>query len=786
MAKQSSTTRMRKVSAFMLSLILAVTFIPTQALATSDSNDALSSATQQAANPEVAPAANDIRSGDFGNQLGTYTFDTSTGTLTLAPKAAGLSPVLNSRADLNKVPWGDSTHQIRSIIIKGTVRLGANPEKIFSNLEFLEKLDLSGLDISLVKDMSKFFANNTSLKTLNLSYLDTSKITNMSNLFEGCTNLETLNLSGKFNTSSVTDMSEMFIDCINLKNLNISTFDTRKVTTMQGMFENCTFLEQLDLSHFSTPNVITMQGMFNGCIMLNSINLLGKFNTAKVTNMQNMFHDCTSLGTINLSNFNTSSATSMSGMFAECVKLKELDLSKFNTSKVTDMGQLFWKDTALEKLNISGFDTTSVTYPMNDVFGECTNLRVVKVGPMFMFTGKDLAKEQAAILPPGIIEEGVVPVKWISAVDDKLLFPEEIVDTHIGANTYFKTPVDVKDLTIEMPTEKIVYDGTIKTPKPRVTLDGYRELKLGTDASDSNGDYWIKYYNYRAASSIIITDENINSISGKDFESHARLEVIATNNQSGGTRFTGQSKSIPFNIYGISLNSSSLKIFPVEDQKYTGKPLTPMPMVTYNGKLLEYQRDYKIEHFSNISPGTATIKVIGINNYADEATSTFKITGTIPPSSSGDNNTSTSKPITPTVERISIYRLYNPNSGEHLYTPLASERDALTKLGWKYEKVAWTAPKTSKTPVYRLYNPYSGDHHYTTDAAEATALSKLGWNNEKICWYSDDNKSVPVYRLFNPNVTIGTHHYTTDKNEYETLGRMGWKKENIGWYGMNP
>ncbi|HBM8832813.1 TPA: glycosyhydrolase, partial [Enterococcus faecium] len=58
---------------------------------------------------------------------------------------------------------------------------------------------------------------------------------------------------------------------------------------------------------------------------------------------------------------------------------------------------------------------------------------------------------------------------------------------------------------------------------------------------------------------------------------------------------------------------------------------------------------------------------------------------------------------------ISMYRMYNPNSGEHLYTRSVGERDNLKRYGWHYEGVAWQAP-TSGTPVYRLYNRYNGEH----------------------------------------------------------------------------
>ena len=117
-----------------------------------------------------------------------------------------------------------------------------------------------------------------------------------------------------------------------------------------------------------------------------------------------------------------------------------------------------------------------------------------------------------------------------------------------------------------------------------------------------------------------------------------------------------------------------------------------------------------------------------------------------------------------------MYRLYNPNSGEHFYTADANERTNLTDAGWSYEGIEWTAPAKSNTPVYRLYS--GTDHHYTMDASERDNLIKAGWKYEGIGWYSDDNKTVPLYRQYNPYVdpnaktnNSGSHNYTTDKSE---------------------
>lgn len=130
-----------------------------------------------------------------------------------------------------------------------------------------------------------------------------------------------------------------------------------------------------------------------------------------------------------------------------------------------------------------------------------------------------------------------------------------------------------------------------------------------------------------------------------------------------------------------------------------------------------------------------------------------------------------------------MYRLYNPNSGEHFYTADVIERDHLDEIGWNYEGIGWYAPETGN-PVYRLYNPNAGDHHYTLNVDERDHLVSVGWNYEGIGWYSDVKERVPLYRLYNPNAVAGAHHYTVAYNEAEHLKEVGWNYEGIGWYGV--
>lgn len=136
------------------------------------------------------------------------------------------------------------------------------------------------------------------------------------------------------------------------------------------------------------------------------------------------------------------------------------------------------------------------------------------------------------------------------------------------------------------------------------------------------------------------------------------------------------------------------------------------------------------------------------------------------------------------VDYTPMYRLYNPNSGEHLYTGSTVETENLAAVGWQYEGVAWNAPVSSGEPVYRLCNPNNGDHHYTMSWEEVEMLKEAGWQYEGVCWNSASADNFPLHRLYNPNAECGIHHYTGSTEERDNLVAAGWIYEGLGWYGI--
>lgn len=81
-----------------------------------------------------------------------------------------------------------------------------------------------------------------------------------------------------------------------------------------------------------------------------------------------------------------------------------------------------------------------------------------------------------------------------------------------------------------------------------------------------------------------------------------------------------------------------------------------------------------------------------------------------------DNLTSTTFPI---------HRMYNLTNGRHYYTLNDGERDFLVSIGWRFEKEEGfmsATPQPGATEIFRLYNNNSGVHLYTESAAVKDAV----------------------------------------------------------------
>ena len=140
------------------------------------------------------------------------------------------------------------------------------------------------------------------------------------------------------------------------------------------------------LSNLQTSNITSVAHLFDGCNALTKLDLPDNFVTQSVTDISHMFAGCTNLSAIQgLDKFNTSSVTSMSYLFYECESLKELDLpDKFVTQSVTDISYMFYGCTNLSAIQgLDKFDTSSVT-SMNSLFTGCHTLKELDLPDKFV------------------------------------------------------------------------------------------------------------------------------------------------------------------------------------------------------------------------------------------------------------------------------------------------------------------------------------------------------------------------------------------------------------------
>jgi len=138
-----------------------------------------------------------------------------------------------------------------------------------------------------------------------------------------------------------------------------------------------------------------------------------------------------------------------------------------------------------------------------------------------------------------------------------------------------------------------------------------------------------------------------------------------------------------------------------------------------------------------------------------------------------------------------LYRLFDPHSGEHLYTTHLEEVQHLVGLGWDWEQAQTMLVPVSGAPVWRLFDPHNGDHPSTTDAHECEVLTtEQGWVYDfdgGAAFHSADASGRPVYRIYDTRAARFGHLFTADANERAVhLAEGGWNDEKIAWYAVDP
>lgn len=135
-----------------------------------------------------------------------------------------------------------------------------------------------------------------------------------------------------------------------------------------------------------------------------------------------------------------------------------------------------------------------------------------------------------------------------------------------------------------------------------------------------------------------------------------------------------------------------------------------------------------------------------------------------------------------------VYRLFNQNSGRHLFSSNQEEIDIITGQGWVNEGAAYRSPANANTDLHRFVMT-NGGHFYTANIEEKNILSQdLSFTYEGVAYqvYSTAEPpqgSIPVVRYLS---NAGSHLYSTSQFEQNMLDASSqWQNEGIAWYVDN-
>ena len=133
----------------------------------------------------------------------------------------------------------------------------------------------------------------------------------------------------------------------------------------------------------------------------------------------------------------------------------------------------------------------------------------------------------------------------------------------------------------------------------------------------------------------------------------------------------------------------------------------------------------------------------------------------------------------PSDDNVEVYRFYNNNSELEFYTTDEFERDYIIENlpHFEIEGVAFIAADepssediSGLSPVYRFYNSNTGIHMYTASAEEKDAvMENSNYTFEGIAYYGYETQTagtIPLYRFYNPE--LDAHFYTSSTEERDT------------------
>ena len=464
-------------------------------------------------------------------------------------------------------PWMDYVDQVKRVVFTANVIAPEDCSCLFEDMEYVEAIDLKGLD--------------------------TSQTTNMAYMFSDCYELTDLDLS-KFSTASATDMEGMFLDCWKLESLDFSSFNTSKVKAMSDMFDGCHSLTSLDLSTFITSKVDEdeMEDMFYECRALTTITVgaktalkvwpAGSWVSSKNGNTYEVEHILASRKGIADTYTKVPGTGEVDDPDSEDPDEDDPDADDPDADDPD-------ADDPDSEYMISN-DTVTIEFSEDEYVATGNVLKpepIVTMNGRTLVQGEDYTVKYSNNFEPGI---ATVTIRGIGDYSGRATAEFTIVASNYS--------LEDEGVTVTVKKTEFTYDGTAKLPAVKIVRQWTTPRGVEKKTTLSQGsDYSIQYTN------------NVNAGKGK---------IIIT----GQGEYTGQVVAT-FTIAPASMSRATVST--VKDKIYNGKAFKPKPKVTYNGKKLKLNKDYKLMYKKNKKVGTATVIVKGIGNYSGNRMTYFSI-----------------------------------------------------------------------------------------------------------------------------------------------------------------
>ncbi len=136
-------------------------------------------------------------------------------------------------------------------------------------------------------------------------------------------------------------------------------------------------------------------------------------------------------------------------------------------------------------------------------------------------------------------------------------------------------------------------------------------------------------------------------------------------------------------------------------------------------------------------------------------------------------------------DKVPLYRLANPATGDHMFTTQFSAVTSAEGQGWKDEGVAAYLMKTQVPGTEPFYQLVKGnDHFYTANPSERDQLLSQGFQDGGVAGYIASTQqpgTVPLYRMVGTKSAL--HFYTTNQQEVSfAQSQAGYRMEGIAGY----